>query len=96
MSVPECRRNFHTDLFCGVLQTGQFLGARPDFIPEPICRQLIKLQDQASWSSLPSTTMPPRQILLNSAAFICWKQLVPSMQGQSCARSSGLSDLVAW
>ena len=29
------------------LKTGQFLGARSDFIPEPICRQLIKLQDQA-------------------------------------------------
>ena len=31
---------------CTPLQVGQFLGARADFIPEPICRRLSVLQDQ--------------------------------------------------
>ena len=28
------------------LKAGQFIGARPDFVPEPICRQLAALQDR--------------------------------------------------
>lgn len=27
------------------VQAGQFIGARPDFVPEPICQHLRKLQD---------------------------------------------------
>ena len=34
-------------IISSVLQVGQFLGARADFVPEPICRQLSLLQDQA-------------------------------------------------
>ena len=37
-----------------LLQTGQFIGARGDFVPEQICRRLALLQDQVP-------PMPPAQ-----------------------------------
>lgn len=33
-------------LCCVLLQAGQFIGARADFVPEQICRKLCLLQDQ--------------------------------------------------
>lgn len=33
-------------LVVGQLQTGQFIGARGDFVPEQICRKLSLLHDQ--------------------------------------------------
>ncbi|CAD7702937.1 unnamed protein product [Ostreobium quekettii] len=38
--------NLCVDLRGFYLKAGQFLGARGDFIPEPVCRQLSKLHDQ--------------------------------------------------
>lgn len=39
-------------------QVGQFLGARADFIPEPICRQLSLLQDQVRAQTLCKARVP--------------------------------------
>lgn len=50
----------------GVLQVGQFMGTRADFIPKPVCKKLSLLQDKVYlWLS------PPLDKSRSHAGFSC-------------------------